>query len=122
MAPVRPPLAPQALRAYGNAQGIARSLSQPPAQAFDARAQNPSQSAQPLEGSKPAAGAQRPADGPPPFSLKTLSAFAGLLVGEQAAATSAKAPESPPAPAVSSEPTIEVRRPKPPGSTLDLKI
>jgi len=108
--------------AYGNAQGIARSLSQPPAQAFDARAQKPNQSAQPADGTKSAAGTQRPADGPTPFSLKTLSTFAGLLIGEQAAASSVQAHESPPDLAVSSEPTIEVRRPRAPGSTLDLKI
>jgi hypothetical protein len=119
MAPLSPSLSPQALRAYGTAQGIARAIEQPAAQPFSTAAPDAGQA---TADPKPAAGAKAPPDAPV-FSLKTLSTFAGLLVGEQETAEIARQPDViAPEPVNVAEPRAASSRPLAPGSTLDLKV
>ena len=123
MAPVRPPLAPLALRAYNDAQGIASTLNQPREQAFAAEAKTPAPPVTPGPDAKPpvvakTASALKPPAAPTSFSLKTLSTFAGVLVGEQDAVAAIPTPIKAPA----DEAPRPSARPRPPGSMLDLKV
>ncbi len=119
MAPLSPSLSPQAMRAYGAAQGIARAIEQPPAQPFSTAAPDAGQAA---ADPKPAAATKPPAD-VAVFSLKTLSTFAGLLIGEQETAATAQQPDAiAQEPVTAAEPRAASSRPKAPGSTLDLKV